>query len=89
MGLRVGVEVESAARTGTARRYEYAETRALLRLSWALDSDRAWQFPVWSRGRVPLRHDVKRDPDGSGEDVRIRDLVRQDESVQRGSTCLK
>jgi hypothetical protein len=87
-GARVGLDYEYSHRASTADAFSYTDHRTLLHLSWVLDTDRFGVKVVGREGRTPLGLGV-----GAGaalsDDVRVRDLMRQDEAVKQGSSCLK
>jgi hypothetical protein len=86
--LRGALEYTYARRDSTAAAYDYRDHRVLLRLLWASDSDRLGSTQVPREGRVTLETGRRA---GAGQDrsQAIRELMRQDESVQRGSSCMK
>lgn len=87
-GLRAGLSYEASSRTSTVALYEYTDHRFLARLRWQLSLD------PWAPRSLPSRKDHVALPYGvSGgggglEDERIRDLLRQEDAAQRGSTCI-
>lgn len=87
-GFRLGLDYAFSQRWSTADGYDFTDHRVLLHGTWTLDSDRIGRRVVDSRGRVPMRHAVTQGA-GAQDHVRIQDLMRQDEAVRRGSSCLK
>ncbi|MBN1611942.1 MAG: hypothetical protein JW940_35250 [Polyangiaceae bacterium] len=87
--LRGGIEYAYTRRDSTATDYSYIDHRALLRIQWSDDSDRLGTTTVPREGRVTLetglRGSASRGPTGTS----VRELLRQDESAQRSSSCLK
>lgn len=87
-GLRVGLDYEYSHRASTAANYEFTDNRVLLHGVWVMDSDRFGVDLIPVEGREPLPHNVSASGELSGDEMRIRDLMRQDEAVKRGSSCL-
>lgn len=86
-GLRIGLDYEYSHRSSTAENYAFGDNRVLLHAVWVMDGDRFGANVIPAEGREPLPHGVA----ASGQladDVRIRDLMQQDEAVKRGSSCL-
>ena len=88
-GLRAGMSYEASSRISTASLYEYTDHRILARLRWQLSLD------PWAPRSLPSNKDRVTLPYGVGggggsglEDERIRDLLRQEDAAQRGSTCI-
>jgi hypothetical protein len=88
LGVRAGLDYELSRRASTADAYSYTDHRVVLHLAWAMDTDRIGVRTVGKEGRTPLDHG-KSATSGISSDVRIRDLMRQDEAVKQGSSCLK
>lgn len=87
-GVRLGLDYEYAVRSSTADAYTYTDHRLLAHVVWTTDTDRIGTNTIGPAARTPLEHG------GSGltgvsDDLRIRDLMRQDEAVKQGSSCLK
>jgi hypothetical protein len=78
-------------RESTAIDYSYTDFRAILHLEWAVSSD-AWGVQAVGRShRTVMRYPglPGAAAGASGGDMNdIRELMRQDESVKRGSSCL-
>jgi len=87
-GLRFGLDYEFAKRASTADAYRYDDHRALLHATWTLDTDRLGVKSLGPNGRTPLPHGTG-SAAGLSNDLQIRDLMRQDEAVKQGSSCLK
>ena len=87
-GVRVGLDYEFSKRASTADAYAYTDHRTFLHVAWVMDTDRFGVRTVGEQGRTPLKHGTG-PGDGPSSDVRIRDLMRQDEAVKQGSSCLK
>jgi hypothetical protein len=86
-GVRVGLDWEYSHRSSTAKDYDFGDNRVLLHGVWVMDWERIRVQSIPAEGREPLPHGVA----ASGQledDVRIRDLIQQDEAVKRGSSCL-
>jgi hypothetical protein len=87
-GFRVGLDYEVSHRDSTAINYEYNDHRVLLHGVWVMDGDRFGVDLVSTDGREPLPHGVSASGQLAGDEMRIRDLMQQDEAVKRGSSCL-
>lgn len=89
-GLRAGLSYEASTRSSTAAPYEYTDHRFLARLRWQISLD-PWAPRSLPSGKdhVALPYGVVGGAAGGGlEDERIRDLLRQEDAAQRGSTCI-
>jgi hypothetical protein len=88
LGLRAGLMYEFSHRASTAAAYEFSDHRILIHGTWTFDSAMLRTRIIGPERRVPMPYGVKakkRDDD----DQRIRDLMREDEAVRRGSSCLQ
>jgi len=85
-GVRFGVSYDFSSRESTADSYSYSDHRALLRVRWV--GNAAFGRP----SAVAMPDDVGLmdwgDGDGAGIDERVQDMLRQDEQVQRSSSCV-
>jgi len=88
-GLRAGLEYEYTSRDSTADAYSFHDHRSLLHLVWRYDSDQLAVSVVPRENRVPMNHGVAEVEEEDGSKMEIRELMRQDEAVQRSSSCLK
>jgi hypothetical protein len=86
--LRGAIEYSYTSRTSTASAYQFDDHRVLLRLRWSLDSDRFGNTVIPRAGRVPLETETGNVRSRESR-ATIRELMRQDEATQRGSSCLK
>lgn len=84
-GFKLGLTYEYAQRFSSIASYDYTEHRVLLKLLWNLSFD-----PFLPRAITPARH-VAIDYGFEAEQMqeRIQDLLRRDESIQRGSSCME
>ncbi len=87
-GLRVGVGYDFSWRGSTVSRYAFSDHRVTVRFLWAGGDDflgprEAAQEPLadlpWGAG----------EGEGAGVFERVQDLLRQDEAVQRSSSCVQ
>jgi tetratricopeptide (TPR) repeat protein len=88
-GLRWALDYEYTSRKSTAPGYGYDDHRALVHLVWRFNSDRLRVRRIGTEGRIPWRYlgnGTEAEGRTHGE---IHDLLRQDEALRRGSTCLK
>lgn len=87
-GVRFGVDWEYSHRSSTAENYAFDDNRVLVHGVWVMDGDRFGADLIPPEGREPMPHAVSAEGQLSSEEMRIRDLMRQDEAVKRGSSCL-
>ena len=87
-GLRVGVDYEYSRRGSTAANYAFSDNRFLLHGVWVMDGDRFGVDVIPAKGREPIPYGVSSSGQLSSDELRIRDLMKQDEAVKRGSSCL-
>jgi len=87
-GFRVGLDYEYNHRGSTAANYEFSDNRVMLHGVWVMDGDRFGVELLPAEGREPIPHSVAASGQLSSEEMRVRDLMRQDEAVKRGSSCL-
>ncbi len=85
-GLRGGVSYELSSRHSTAPDYKYMDHRLLARIQWAFSSDPRGPSSARPPDHVPLAWGLDRE-NGDLEDS-IQDLLRQDEAVRAGSSCV-
>jgi hypothetical protein len=78
---------EATTRTSTSEPYSFVDHRLLGRVVWNFDTDQYTVVP--KQGRVPMEWSSGERRNGARDDSRIQDLVRQDDAVRRGSSCLK
>lgn len=85
-GVRVGVQYDFSWRDSTLRAYDFSDHRVTVRLAWS--GDREVMGPRADGGRSVADLPWGTGGDGSGLD-RVQDLLRQDEQVQRSSSCVQ
>ena len=85
-GLRGALTYELSKRFSTAPEYEYLDHRMLARLQWAFAFDPRGPRPTSPSGHVPLAWGLEHEDGGLEES--IQDLLRQDEAVRAGSSCV-
>jgi hypothetical protein len=85
-GLRVGLGYEPSRRWSTVDGYGYTDHRVLVRALWVFSADPGDPATTAPEGHVPLAWGLE-----AGEDLqeRISELLRQDEAIRRGSSCLE
>jgi hypothetical protein len=81
-GFSFGVDYGYTRRDSLATAYRFTDHRTLLHGVWQSDTDHALVSHVPARGRVLMRH-------GSTAQGEIRERMRRDDAVQRGTSCLK
>jgi tetratricopeptide (TPR) repeat protein len=82
--LQLGIAYEYAARVSNLDAFHYTDHRLMLKTLWGFSSSPSLPESETPPGHLPLDY-------GLGSDVlqdRIQDLLRQDESIQRSSSCL-
>ncbi len=84
-GLKGGLTWEYGHRDSSADPYDYQEHRLLARLVWAFQADPFLPPERSPRGHVRLPFEAG----GAAFEERIQDLLRQDEAVQRSSSCVE
>jgi len=85
-GARLGLDYELNHRMSTVDAYAFEDHRVTLHAVWVFDLDRLTKRIVpepWLLSATDESRALGQD------DARIRDLIRQDEAVKRGSSCLK
>jgi hypothetical protein len=87
--LASGLEYSYANRDSTARDFAFSDHKVLLRWAATFDSDQLLTRSVSSEGRVTLETGQREMERLQGTEPSVRELVRQDEAAQRGSSCLK
>jgi hypothetical protein len=84
-GLKGGLTWEYGRRDSSADPYDYQEQRLLARLIWAFQADPFLPPERSPKGHVRLPFEAG----GAAFEERIQDLLRQDEAVQRSSSCVE
>jgi hypothetical protein len=87
--LQTGVEYAYTNRDSTAHDFAFADHRVLLRWTATLDSDRLLTRVISPEGRVPLETGKTAMGRLQESGPTVRELMRQNEAAQRGSSCLK
>lgn len=85
-GLRVGVGYEPSWRWSTVDGYAYADHRVLVRALWTFTAEPGDPAASAPAAHVPLAWGLEA---GEGLQERISELLRQDEAIRRGSSCLE
>jgi hypothetical protein len=81
--LKLGLTYEFSTRESTAQPYAYTDHRLLAKLIWTFTADPWLPAAVSPSDHVALDYGLN-----SGEQTeRVQDLLRQDEAVQRSSSC--
>jgi hypothetical protein len=86
-GLRVGLAYEFSRRDSTAGIYDFTDHRALVRIGWSGDAFAL--LPGGADEPAAARIDWGVAGAGGGLEDRLQDLLRQDEAVQRASSCVQ
>lgn len=83
-GVRVGAQFKASRRWSTAPDYDYDDYRGMISIKWAGDLD--FHDP---HGVSDNFYELPWDFDGQSSSDRIRDIIQQDEDMQRSSSCLQ
>lgn len=86
-GVRVGVGYDFSDRESTASRYTFDDHRVLVRLVWSGDATLTGPSQATIGPAAPMPWDAGGGARGLEE--RVQDLLRQDEQVQRSSSCVQ
>jgi hypothetical protein len=84
-GVRVGATYEASSRSSTASSYSFDDHRVFLKLVWASTWDPFSPRAVEPAGHVALDWGFAK----AGVEERVQDMLRQDEALQRGSSCVE
>jgi len=85
-GFRAGLVYEFADRFSTAAPYAYTDNRVIVKFVWSFSLDPWLPKAFAPNDHVSIDWELRA---GDGGDDRIQDLLRQDEALQRGSSCLE
>lgn len=86
-GVRLGLGYDFSDRESTASRYAFDDHRVLVRLVWSGDATLTGPATAVVGPAAPMPWDAA---DGArGLEERVQDLLRQDEQVQRSSSCVQ
>ncbi|MBR4986537.1 MAG: SUMF1/EgtB/PvdO family nonheme iron enzyme [Proteobacteria bacterium] len=83
-GVRVGAQFKASRRWSTASDYAYDDYRGMISVKWAGELD--FFAPDTERDNF---YELPWDFDGQSTSDRIRDIIQQDEDMQRSSSCLQ
>lgn len=86
-GVKAGLQVEATVRDSTADRYAFQDVRASVRLQWSGSADVTGPALAAVGPVAEMRYVAGEGQGGLVE--RVQDLLRQDEQVQRSSSCLR
>lgn len=86
LGIRVGVQYEFSWRDSTLPAFDFRDHRITVRLAWSGDFEVL--LPRAASGEPVADLPWGAGPEGLGLD-RVQDLLRQDEQVQRSSSCVQ
>ena len=88
-GLRFAMGYAYTNRNSTANDFDYADHRAMLHLQWQSDSDQTSTRRISKQGRIPIRYDDSDAKATAQPIVEVREILKQDETIRRSSSCLK
>lgn len=86
--LRLVARYEWTSRVSSAAAYEFADHRILAALEWRIDSDQLGQRIHPTTGRATVNYGAL-GHQGDSSSSQLRELMRQEETQRRSSTCLK
>ncbi len=84
-GVKVGLTYEYSQRFSSIALYDYTNHRILLKLLWNLSFDPFLPRAITPKGHVAIDYGFEAEE----MEERIQDLLRRDESIQRGSSCVE
>lgn len=85
-GVRFGIHYDFSWRNSTAPAYDFQDHRATIRMTWGGSTDVL--LPGTAR-TGPIADIPWIGSGGDGDTDRVQDLLRQDEQVQRSSSCVQ
>jgi hypothetical protein len=85
--LKPGITYEYSQRYSSASQYSFVDHRVLLRCAWNFSWDPFVPATTTPPAHVAMEHSIS-DAHANDEN-RIRDMLQQDEAVQRGSSCVE
>lgn len=88
-GVRPSLGYDYASRDSRVSTYDYSDHRVLVGLEYRLNRDEVAGKRISDAGRVPLRHETDPPEVSEPEELHLRDRVRKDDEMRRGSSCLK
>lgn len=89
LGLNFGLHYGYVDRASNATPYEFADHRTLLTATWQVDSDSLTVKRIPKAGRTPLPYPDDENPNGAKTKAEVIEVIRQDESQRRDSSCMK
>jgi tetratricopeptide (TPR) repeat protein len=84
-GVKIGLTYEYSQRFSSIASYDYTDHRILLKLLWNLSFDPFLPRAITPKGHVAIDYGFEAEE----MEERIQDLLRRDESIQRGSSCVE
>ena len=87
--FRFALSYRYASRDSSVNAYDYSDHLALLELRYFLTHDDVRAKRISSEGRIPLHHEQETPKALEPETRSVRDALRQDDELRRGSSCLK
>jgi hypothetical protein len=88
-GLRFAVSYGYVSRDSNVAFYDVSDHRALLEVHVRMTHDEWRAKRVSQDGRVPMRHEKELPRNVEPLPRSVRDAIKQDEELRRGSSCLK
>jgi hypothetical protein len=86
--VRLVARYELTSRASSASAYEFTDHRGLVSLEWRIDSDTFGHATIPAKGRAVVDYGaLGRQKDSSSS--QLRELMRQEETQRRGSSCLR
>ena len=89
LGLRFALSYGYTNRNSSADAFDYTDHRALVHVVWQSSSDELGVHRIGSAGRVPMQYDAADSSPATEPKRELREVLKQDEDMRRGSSCLK
>jgi hypothetical protein len=86
---KLGLTYAYVSRESNLDRIDFADHRALLELRFRISHDEWRASRIAPEGRVPMRHETELPEVVTEAEQSVRERLRQDEELRRGSSCLK
>jgi tetratricopeptide (TPR) repeat protein len=88
-GVRMGAAYTYVNRDSSVGFYDFSDHRVLLEVHYRVSYDEARAKRISGEGRVVMRHEKEIPKTAEPESRSVRDALKQDEELRRGSSCLK
>jgi tetratricopeptide (TPR) repeat protein len=88
-GARLGLDYTYVNRNSNVGLYDFTDHRVFLQVHYRLSHDEARAKRISGEGRIVMRHEKEIPKTAEPESRSVRDALKQDEELRRGSSCLK